>query len=237
MKPRMFFSETHTIMCLMALFQSRVKELQIGPDSWIKTKEEGATKQYEIKTFGIPASYRHFMSGIAWDINIRSTLAKHTTGLCQLALLSQSNNNLYSNKNKVAVERAFSFIPQIQTITNFIQNNNATKNTAIIQKMANIVALHGDKSKRRCSPPFSSIYSYCVKDGVIVDSKLNDIGFSSKKAVLLYNTASKIVGPKADKDLIKQLYYHCFFGTHGEDIGILKGATNFVSWKKRRDFN
>jgi len=132
------------------------------------------------------------MSGISWNLDIRETLAKHISGLCQLALLSQGMDTTYSNKIKLAVERAYSFIPQINIITNFVQKIKPSENS-ILRKMSHITALHGDRHKR-CSPPFNAIYSFCVdlKD-IIQKDKLSLIEFSSKKAVLLHNSHMEIL--------------------------------------------
>nr|QFQ60712.1 NP [Mason Creek virus] len=245
-----FIARTHTVVCLMQLFHERIKELQIGPDSWVQTKKDNDLYQYSIQKFGIPASYRHFMSGISWDVNLRSTLSKFTSGLCQLGLLSLYDPNtsaLYVEKNKIAAERAYSFIPQFQVVADFIKKNDAITNSTLLSKMAHITALHGDRHKRRMSIPFCVIYKHCVDttQGMETDSgekgyvlsKLDEIGFSSKKGALLYNLHCQTLQMPGniDRSAAAQLFFHAYFGTSGEDFGVLSTITDQREWKKRNE--
>nr|QDK54864.1 NP [Longchuan virus] len=234
----LIFGTTHTIVCHMALFASRLNELRIGPDVWIQQKTEGMIKQNKLTQFGIEPRYRHFMSGISWDMGVRSTLSRSTSGPCQLALLSKGESGTYSNRAEAAVQNAFSYIPMISTITTFVKNNQPQTNREIIKTMVDITRLHGDSHKRRMSPPLCFLFKHCYKtDGTITNTA--DIGFSSKKGAVLYNKyyGSLSIPAGIDKEKFKQLFFHAYFGTHGEDQGVLASITNNSSWLKRGDFD
>lgn len=234
------FRNCHTVICYMQLFASRLKELQVGPDSWIIGKKENVITQAKTASYGIDPRYRHFLSGLAWDISLRGTLSRNTTSLCQLALLSKSHSDAYSERNVTTVNQTLGFIPQINDITSFVKANNAVTNKPIISSMADMIRLHGDCHKRKMSLPFSMIYNHCrvMENGkpILSSERLMEVGFSSKKAALLYNKSlSGTVPAGVDKEFARQVTFHAIFGTQGEDQGILQFMTNNKTWATRKE--
>nr|QWC36500.1 NP [Bemisia tabaci Quaranja-like virus 3] len=241
-------AKAHTMMCLFELFRERIRELRVGPDVFVvsKNKDTNEIKQRTCSTLGVPVNVRHMLTGIGWDLQVRGTLSKYTSTLCQAAILSNNKKDQYSEKVRVSVERGYGFVPNIKKISEFIEKNSIGTNKPVLTKLSLISAIHGDKSKRRASFPVSFLFKHCSSVQAVegqstinyMPDKFDDFGFSSKKAALIYSIHGKeMVIPKVDKAKARQILFHAIFGTGSEDHGILSKITNEAKFLTRESFD
>nr|QWC36488.1 NP [Bemisia tabaci Quaranja-like virus 1] len=246
--PADIIAKSHTMMCLFELFRERLRELRVGPDVFVisKNKETNEIRQRTCSTLGVPTNVRHMLTGIGWDLQVRGTLSKYTSALCQAAILSNGKKDQYSEKIRTSVERGYGFVPNIRKISEFIEKNNIGTNKPIMTKLALISTIHGDKSKRRASFPVSFLFKHCTKLEAVegastintLEEKFDDFGFSSKKAALLYQIhGRRMYVPKVDKVKARQIMFHSIFGTGSEDQGILSKITNEAKFMTRESFD
>lgn len=248
------------IMCLLALFGERFKEVRFTPTGITVGKDssetEVVTKTVDFRALGVNSSHKQLCYGASFKPFVKSGLSQSLGPMTQACHLALSRDDQYGTKWEQAFIRCFNYIPDVEAIARFIKASPASECKACMTHLASIAMLVGGREQRRVTFPLSAIVWLLSKttteappDGKgapITKTEFNEdyakaLDFSGKGAFFAYYKLMtenyQFTLNLSNQSLSEQALFHMMFGTYVEDFGILSAITTKKVWNKREDFN
>lgn len=247
------------IMCLLALFGERCKEVRFTPTGITTGKEsseeEVVTKTIDFRTLGVGPNYKQLCYGSSFKPFVKSGLAQSLGPMTQACHLALSRDDQYGVKWEQAVVRCFNYVPDIEAIARFIKTSPPQECKTCLTHLASVAMLIGGREQRRVTFPLSALMLLLyteveeagpsgtepVRKKAFDSEKAKEIDFSGKGAFSSYCKLTSLGALFTlnlnNQSLSEQALFHMMFGTYVEDFGILAGITTKSSWNKREDFN
>lgn len=189
----------HTIMCILAVFGERLKEIRFTPVGITTGKETSGAKvettTVDFKTLGIETKHRQFCSGSTFKPFVKSGLAQSLGPMTQACHLALGGDDKFNVKWEQALIRTFHYIPDLRSDCAPDADCNADEFKEVLTRLCHILMMVGGREQRHVTLSLSAImyllYVKTMGEGethsyVFSEEVVKTLDFSGKGAFFHY---------------------------------------------------
>lgn len=234
----------------MSCFKHRFDEVRNGVSKFeIGKNQVGDTLLADLGQFGINSSHHIHCEGITYPPTKRSSIAQSIGPLAQLVLLNQSRKNQqYSDKWKKAAARSIAHFPNSSAIIDYIYTQTPSTVSSYLSLIGDILTITGSRSSVKAFFPFSVLFcnltpatqtqltalpvSAVVGQPAsytrVILENISSFKHSGRGAFAAYNAAIDkefTINMDCDANVARQMVFHGIWGSHLEDLNVLKYMT------------
>lgn len=203
----------------------------------------------DLGQFGINSSHHIHCEGITYPPTKRSSIAQSIGPLAQLVLLNQSRKNQqYSDKWKKAAARSIAHFPNSSAIIDYIYTQTPSTVSSYLSLIGDILTITGSRSSVKAFFPFSLLFCnlppatqtqltaapVSVVAGQpanysrVILENVSSFNHSGRGAFAAYKASMDkefTIHMDCDANVARQMVFHGIWGSHLEDLNVLKYMT------------
>lgn len=233
----------------MSGFNLRMEELRTGCEEMTIAKTAEGKKVIKMSQYQLETAHHIHLDGISYPPHKRVAMAQSVDALTQLIMLNRSKNTpAYQDRWVRAAMKSVSHIPKHQQLIEKLKSCSSSEAASLISLMADILLVTGSRAGNKAFFPYpflrTCISQECLTDmakgpdsnmdgqastySAVIVTGIEQTDHSGRGAFSLYVSNSKTkfsMYINASERQLKEIIFHCIWGSHWEDLSILNFMT------------